>query len=248
VRRAAALLEVLAGSSKATARLAATLDHGKTSEKQAALTALGTIDDPSADDILSQWLDNLKAGAVPKELQLDLIESATKRSSPKLKQKLAEYQASKPKNDPLADYQETLFGGSRSLGKKIFFDRPDAQCVRCHRIQGVGGDVGPDLTNVAAEKSREYFLESIVLPNKQIAPGFDSVLVTLKNDETVAGVLKSETPEELVINSPQKGLMTIKKTEIASRSKSLSPMPEGIGQILSKHDIQNLVEFLSSLK
>ena len=45
-------------------------------------------------------------------------------------------------------------------------------------------------------------LESIVLPNKQIAPGFESVTVTLKNDETYAGVLKSETPDQLVINTP----------------------------------------------
>ena len=168
-------------------------------------------------------------------------------SSPQLKQKLAEYQASKPKDDPLADYRETLFGGSSSLGKKIFFDRPDAQCVRCHRINGTGGDVGPDLTHVAAQKNREYFLESIVLPNKQIAAGFDSVMVTLKNDETISGVLKSETPDELVLNSPQKGLTKIKKSEIISRTRSLSPMPEGIGQILSKHDLQNLIAFLSGL-
>jgi quinoprotein glucose dehydrogenase len=206
------------------------------------------VDDPAADDVIAQWLDNLKAGEVPKQLQLDLLEAAAKRASPKIKQKLADYQASKPKDDPLADYRETLFGGSSRLGRKIFNDRPDAQCVRCHRIGGVGGDVGPDLSHINAQKDREYILESIVLPNKQIAPGFDSVMVTLKNDETIAGVLKSETPDELVINSPQTGVMTIKKKDIEARKKSLSPMPEGIGQILSKQDIRNLVEYLSTLK
>ena len=91
-------------------------------------------------------------------------------------------------------------------------------------------------------------LESIVLPNKQIAEGFDSVLVATKDGETYAGVLKSESADELIINSPDAGLQTVKKANIESRKKALSPMPEGIGKILSKQDLRNLVEFLSSSK
>ena len=91
-------------------------------------------------------------------------------------------------------------------------------------------------------------LESIVLPNRQISQGFESILVTDKNGEVYAGVLKSETAAQLIIHSPDRGLLTLKKSEIESRQKSLSPMPEGMGQILSKFDLRNLVEFLSTLK
>jgi quinoprotein glucose dehydrogenase len=87
-----------------------------------------------------------------------------------------------------------------------------------------------------------------VLPNKQIAPGFESVLVTLKNGSAYAGVLKSENTNELVINSPEDGVVTVNKIDIQSREKGLSPMPEGMGQVLSREDLRNLVEFLSSLK
>jgi len=179
---------------------------------------------------------------------LDLIEAAAKRTVPVVKEKLAAYQSSKSTDDPLAPYREALYGGHSAEGKKIFFDRPDAQCVRCHRIKGIGGDVGPDLSRIGAEKPREYILESILLPNKQIAPGFESVNVTLKNDEPYGGVLKTETADQLVINSPQNGLVTIKKSDIQARAKSLSPMPEGMGQILSKRDLRNIVEYLSGLK
>ncbi len=189
-----------------------------------------------------------RTDCVASQLELDLIEAAAKRTSPLVKEKLAAYQSTKSSDDPLSPYRETLYGGHSADGKKIFFDRPDAQCVRCHRIKGIGGDVGPDLTHIGTEKPREYILESIILPNKQIAPGFESVTVSLKNDETYAGVLKSETPDQLVINTPQNGLMTIKKSDIQARAKSLSPMPEGMGQILSKQDIRNLVEYLSDLK
>ena len=185
---------------------------------------------------------------MPPELQLDLIEAAEKRETPAIKQKLARYHARKQKLGPLAEYDDLLFGGNAAQGRRIFFDRPDAQCVRCHKANGQGGDVGPDLSHVAAQKERSFLLESIVFPNNQIAPGFESAIVTLKNDEVVAGVVKSETATELVLNSPQTGIMRINKTDIASRNKALSPMPEGLAKILSREDLRNLVEFLGGLK
>jgi quinoprotein glucose dehydrogenase len=74
------------------------------------------------------------------------------------------------------------------------------------------------------------------------------VIVVLKDGDSQAGVLKSETPDALVLNSPDNGLVTIKKSDIQSRKAALSPMPEGLGQILSKRDLRNLVEYLSTLK
>jgi len=194
-------------------------------------------------------MDHLLAGRVPKELQLDLLEAAAKRPAPAVKQKLAGYHASKPKDDALAEYRETLFGGDATQGRKIFFERAETQCVRCHKINGEGGDVGPDLSRIGQQKDRQFLLESVLLPNKEIAQGFESVTVTLKSGVNYAGVLKSEIADELVINSPEEGgLMTLKKSEVASRQKGLSPMPEGMGQNLTKQDLRNLVEYLSGLK
>ena len=181
-------------------------------------------------------------------MQLDLLEAAGKHPSPGIKQKVAKYEASKPKEDVLISYQECLFGGNPDAGKKIFFERADVQCLRCHKVNGQGGDVGPDLSHVSAQKDRRYLLESIVFPNRQIAQGYESVMVTLKNDESYAGVFKSENDNELVINTPQSGLVTVKKRDIETRQKSLSPMPEGMAQILSKRDLRDLIAYLSTLK
>src|SRR5205807_2536343 len=122
-------------------------------------------------------------------------------ATPKNKRKLERFDASRRSDDPMAAYEECLWGGDATEGKKIFFEKPEAQCVRCHKIADEGGDVGPDLTHVSAQKDRRYLLESIVLPNQQIAPGFESVSVVLKNGDSYAGVLKKETPNELFLNS-----------------------------------------------
>jgi quinoprotein glucose dehydrogenase len=248
LRKSAALLQTLVKSPNAASVLAASLDTGTTGDKQAALAALGALPDPAADEILARWLHDLLSGKIAPELQLDLLQAASKRSAPAVKKGLSRYRASLPKDDLLATYQETLFGGDADLGKKIFFERAEVQCVRCHKINGQGGDVGPDLSHVAAQKDRHYLLESVVLPNKQIAQGFESVMVVLKNGDSYAGVLKSETPSELLINSPETGLITVKKADIQSRKAALSPMPEGLNQLLSRSDLRNLIEFLSTLK
>jgi quinoprotein glucose dehydrogenase len=244
--RKAATDQQLTRSANPTATLAARLESGTLREKQAALTSLGALRDAAADQLLLQWLDKLLKGDLPKELQLDLLEAAAKRADGRVKHQLEKYNEAKPKDDLLAEFRETLYGGKAAEGKAIFFERPEAQCVRCHKINNQGGDVGPDLSHVGAQKDRNYLLESVLLPNKQIAQGFESVLVTTKNGDVYGGVLKGETATDLLINSPDTGVVTVKKADVESRRKALSPMPEGIGQLLSKQDLRNLVEFLST--
>ena len=248
VRREATRLQPRVKAVDTTRQLATTLEKGTISDKQAALGVLGGLADPAADGILAQWLDSLQAGNVPKELQFDVLEAAAKRSSTAIKQKLAAYEASKPQDDPMAKYRELLWGGNAAEGRKIFFERPEASCMRCHKINGEGGEVGPDFSKLGAQKDRQYILESILFPNKQIAPGFDSVMVALKDGTLYAGVLKQENDSELVINSPEDGLVTVKKADIKSRNKGLSGMPEGMDGILTRQDLRNLVEFLAEQK
>ena len=148
----------------------------------------------------------------------------------------------------MAKWRECLQGGNAEEGKKTFIERQDAACFRCHKISGEGGEVGPELTGVGQRQTREYLLESMLYPNKTIAPGFETVIVSLKNGTSYAGLVKAENATELVINSPEDGLLTVKKADITARDRGLSAMPEEMGNILSKTDMRNLVEFLSTLK
>ena len=230
----------------ATDKLVAILENGTVAEKQNALTTLGTVEGPEADKILADWLDKLVAGSVPPELQLDLLEGAGKRAAPDIKEKLSRYEAALAKGDDLARFRVTLLGGNADEGKKIFFERPEASCVRCHKIGAEGGEVGPILSDVGKRQPREYLLESVILPNKQIAKGFETLIVTLKSGLAYAGILKGEAETELTLLSPEDGLIKIKKAEIDKRDRGLSGMPEGMGEVLSKRDLRNLIEFLAS--
>lgn len=108
--------------------------------------------------------------------------------------------------------------------------------------------MGPELAGIGTRKDRKYILESIVSPSKEIAPGFESVLITMKSGALYSGLLKKEDDTVLTINSPEDGILQLKKSDINSRDKGQSAMPEGLGQVLTRRELRDLVEFLATLR
>ena len=228
---------------------AAVLGNGSIREQQDALAAIGAQPIPEADALLAAQLDLLNAGKLPAPLALDLLEIATPRSDAAVKVKLAEFEKRRDAKDPLAKWRECLEGGDAKAGREIFAEKAEAACMRCHKIKGEGGDVGPDLAGISAKHDRAYLLQSIVEPNAVIAPGFDNVLVTLKNGEMVAGLLNAEDANEVTLASIADGKkQRIKKEDIKERATVPSAMPPGLGEVLGKRGLRDVIEYLSTVK
>jgi putative heme-binding domain-containing protein len=121
--------------------------------------------------------------------------------------------------------------------------------MRCHKVKGVGGDVGPDLAGISSKHDRQYILTSIVAPNAMIAPGFENNLLTLQDGNMVAGVVSAEDDKEVTITPPGGGdKVKVQKSTIKQRDKIPSAMPEGLGDVLGRRDLRNVVEYLAGLK
>jgi quinoprotein glucose dehydrogenase len=108
--------------------------------------------------------------------------------------------------------------------------------------------VGPVLDGVGTRQPREYLLESIIYPNAKIAAGFEGIVLRLNDGKTVIGTLRKETAEHLELIDADGHIFEVSKSDIKSRERGQSAMPEGFGKILSKRDLRDLVEYLSSLK
>lgn len=220
---------------------------GTTGEKQSVLATLGTLEEQGAVNVLEQQLQLLLDGKLAEELQLDLLNAASKRQEPTVKALLSRYEASLSASDPLSSYRVALKGGNAVEGRKIFMEKPEASCIRCHKINNEGAEVGPVLSAIGKHQTREYLLESIVDPNAKIAVGFETVIITLKDGSIHGGILKGETPEEVTLMQPTGVADKIPKDQIKTRERGPSGMP-AMAQLLSKSDIRNLVEYLATLK
>jgi quinoprotein glucose dehydrogenase len=237
----------------AVAPLRDRLAHGSAAERQGAFTVLAGMPGEAARDELLGWLDRLIAGEVPAEIQLDLIEAAARRTEPELRRKLEQYESSRPKNDPLAPYREVLSGGDVQRGRTIYTTRTELECIRCHKVKGptgesIGGDVGPDLTGIGARQNRTYLLESIITPSKQIAQGFESVVLATSDGKIHTGVLRGEDANEIRLITPLGEQIGVPKSTIEERKSGPSAMPNDLAQKLSKSELRDLIEFLARLK
>ena len=96
---------------------------------------------------------------------------------------------------------------------------------------------------------REYVLRSIVDPNAVIAKGYDNVMVTLKDGSIIAGLLSTETADDIALKNPADGkLQRVKKADVKERASLPSAMPPGMGEILGKRALRDVVQYLSTLK
>src|SRR5262245_60403667 len=62
-------------------------------------------------------------------------------------------------------------GGDAKRGKAIYLSAA-AQCAVCHKVQGQGGDLGPDLSQIGGKFDRTHLIESILDPSAEILQGF----------------------------------------------------------------------------
>jgi quinoprotein glucose dehydrogenase len=249
LRLAASKLSTELNPNGAVGKLSSLLERGALAEQQAAFASLGDLKSDAADAVLAEWLDRLMKREVANEVMLDLVEAARKHPAAAVQTRLAAYQDWKLPKDALSPYREALMGGNVSRGRTLFYEHAAVACTRCHQIgTDSGGNAGPKLDGLASRATREHLLESIVLPNAQIATGFESTLVTTLSGAVLAGVVRNETDTSLTLLTPDEGEVSLSKKDIRTRSRGPSGMPEGFGDALTRFELRDLVEFLGTLK
>jgi quinoprotein glucose dehydrogenase len=194
--------------------------------------------------ILSDLIDKMVAKSLSPNLNLELKEAIDATGLADLKAKMTVLASTKSPTDA---YSEALFGGNRSEGRIIFNYNSAAQCTRCHAIKNEGGDVGPNLSAIGSTLTREQILQALIEPSARLAPGYGNVTLTLKDGQEVFGILAKETDTEVTITTSDAEPIVVPVARIAKRENIPSSMP-AMGDVLSKREIRDVVEFLTGLK
>lgn len=247
----AAALDVLSNRDPARALplLRMAIESDDLADRQGALRTLGAMPGPEADAVIEEAMVSLNQGVVPPDTQLDLMEAAKQRATHPILALLTTFENQRLfSDDPLVQFSECLSGGDAERGASVFADRVAASCFRCHNLDDQPGAVGPNLGKIGAEKTPEYLLEAIVMPNKTIAKGYETVIALTIDGKIVSGIVKQEDDMFLQLVSPDGEVITIPQDDIEERRSGGSSMPADISANLSKADIRDLVEFLSSQK
>jgi len=223
--------------------------RGSVREKQGGLVALAGMKTAESKAQLGELLEQFIAGKCAPEIQLDVVEAARAAG---LAERVKQFEASLPKDDRLAPYRLALAGGDAERGRRIFREKAEVQCLRCHKCEIGDSAVGPDLTKIGAARDRSSLLESIAFPNAHIAEGFQLVTLSTKDNQMIAGRLVKENAGQLTLETmDEKGkAMTVNVAvdRVKERLGAPSPMPENIRDQLSKRELRDLVEYLATRK
>lgn len=138
--------------------------------------------------------------------------------------------------------------GDVGRGRQVFANQNGLACVKCHRVTGEGGDVGPDLTQIGVQFDRKALAESVLWPSRVVREGYQQTVIELKDGESVSGLVKGETAESITLRGADGLNQTIAKSQIQSRDTSaLSLMPEGLHSAITPQEFADLLSYLQSL-
>ena len=130
--------------------------------------------------------------------------------------------------------------GDAARGKTVFA----SVCISCHKLDGAGLELGPDLRSVA-QHDAEKLLNSILDPSAIIEPGFMAYHCTLKSGEQLYGVIATETSASLTLKMAGNLTKSVLRSDVASlKSAGISLMPEGLEAAMTPQSLADLIAYL----
>ncbi len=132
-----------------------------------------------------------------------------------------------------------------AVGQQLF---KAAACVGCHKLNGQGNNVGPDLTKLPPEYSKVDVLEHILNPSKKVDKKYQSNVISLTSGKVLTGLIVEETGDSLKLidnpSAPDK-ITVVLKSDIEERTPSeVSIMPKGVLNKLTREEIFDLLAYV----
>ncbi len=123
------------------------------------------------------------------------------------------------------------------------------RCGSCHRVQGHGQWIGPDLSTIGVKYGKDELIRSILSPSAAIGYSFRSLVVALADGRVITGLPVEDTPDRLVLKTAEGQRITSEPGSIEDRRTSdVSLMPEGLAQTMTDQELVDLLAYLTTLK
>ena len=213
-------------------------------ERQQAVSLLAGISTLAANSQIERLAADLRAGTIDPAIALEVREAAAVRIGGVAQAALS---GTDPE-DPLADWSDVLAGGDPAKGYVVFRTKAEVSCIRCHKSEGEGGEVGPKLDGIAQTRDPRALLESVVFPNARVSEGFATTVIVTDEGITLSGIVTAETPDVLTMTLPDGRAQHVPVASIDERASGPSSMPTDLAGKLTRRELRDLLAWLQSLR
>jgi len=134
--------------------------------------------------------------------------------------------------------------GNVEAGRTVFHGK--GGCGGCHMIRGQGGLLGPDLSNIGAERRLEELRQALVMERPVPGRGYQPVSLKTRAGAAVRGVIRNENNFSMQVLGSDNKLHLLLREEVASLTyETKSLMPSGLDKKLTADEFRDLLKFLS---
>ena len=218
--------------------------HYAPKAKEAALAALSAREDRA-----TALLEAIKVGTIPAtDLSAAQVQGLANHKTPRIaalaKSALAAV-IPPSRAEVAAKFQPAAsLKGVAARGKPQYLSR----CMICHRADGAGMELGPDLITVKT-KGRDALLSAILDPHKEVAPQYIAFDVTTKDGNAYTGIIARDDATSLTLKVMGGAEVALPRANVrGSSSSGKSVMPEGLEAGMSAQDMADLLTFIEELK
>ena len=214
---------------------------------------LALLNDPAPDVQLEAARYLRGYAAVPVVRKALHTKHQAKGTAPAIKEQIAlatgEKNTAPPRPSSYEDWEKVLEKpGDPVRGRRVFY-ASQALCSSCHAVQGRGGDLGPDLSNVGQSKSHAQLVRSILRPSAEITPEWQGWYVQLNNGNYYQGRQIDVGEKSIELYTQATGFQNFPKKDIKDYGMiKNSLMPDGLENQLTVSDLRDLMTFLKSEK
>ncbi|MHC4402433.1 MAG: PVC-type heme-binding CxxCH protein [Planctomycetota bacterium] len=149
------------------------------------------------------------------------------------------------REEAVSAYREALeMTGEIGRGRAVF----KTECSKCHRLEGVGYDLGLPLSAIK-DRGKEGILLNVLDPNRNINPQYVNYVVVTDDGRSVTGMIAAEAANSITLQRAEGESDTVLRMNIDELvDTGMSIMPEGLEKQLSRQDMADLIEYLMSLE
>ena len=214
---------------------------------------LAAFEQSTDEQVGQQLIAALKTAPALTALRPDAIKTRLAKYSPSVQEAAQPLYAALnvdlgKQRQQLEEMLASLPPGDIVRGQKVFHNEK-AACKACHALGYLGGKTGPDLTRIGGIRNERDLLESILFPSASFVRSFEPVLIVTTNGKTVNGLIRSESPDELVIATGPNKEERVAKADIEEmRPSSVSIMPPGLEKQITLEQLADLIAFLKNCK
>jgi putative heme-binding domain-containing protein len=142
--------------------------------------------------------------------------------------------------------QSAVGSGEANLGRAVFEGK--GGCGACHRVNGRGSRVGPDLSEVGAIRGAEYLEHSILNPAESILPEHRTVRVVTLQGTIFTGRRLNEDTHTIQMIDTEERLHSFAKSDLRELTLLNTTNMPSYKDKLSAREVADLVTYLLSLK